>query len=225
MAIRKENNFKSIKRLTQIETFHTQDILIMLKQVFRDYFVESSSLVTLGKMQRIFLVITSFVLATVLLLLRTQIDSDRPLDFLARNSLEPQIALQNGQPTIIEFYADWCDACNSMAPSMMNNKSKFKNEIDIVLLNVDNPRWLDLIKKYEVNGIPQVNFFDETGTLKASSIGLKSMDEIDQIIFSLLNNKSFPELPGLNDNKTTNVSFSTLRKSSSSKLISPRSHS
>jgi len=187
--------------------------------------VESSSLAKLGKIQRIFLLITSFLIASMLLLIRTHIDNDKPLDFLARNSLEPQIALQNGRPTIIEFYADWCEACKSMAPSMMNIKKQFENEIDIVLLNVDNPIWLDLLQKYDVNGIPQLNFFDESGRLKGSSIGIKSTDEVDQIVFSLLNNQPFPKLPGLNDQETKDISFSTLRKESTEKLINPRSHS
>ncbi len=187
--------------------------------------MESTSLAKLGNVQRIFLLIISLVIALSLLLVRTHIENGNPLDFLARNSLEPETALRNGHPTIIEFYADWCEACQSMAPSMMNIKSKFQNEIDIVLLNVDNPRWLDLVQKYKVNGIPQMNFFDESGRFKGSSIGIKSIDEVDQMVVALLNNQPFPELPGINNQETTNISFSPLKEETSSKLVNPRSHS
>ena len=45
------------------------------------------------------------------------------------------------------------------------------NKIDIVLLNVDNSRWFNLIDKYDVNGIPQLTFFDDKGEFKGSFIG------------------------------------------------------
>ncbi len=187
--------------------------------------MENSSFVGLGKIQRIFLLIISFVIALALLILRNGLDNEKPLDFLARNSLEPEIALQNGRPTIIEFYADWCEACQEMAPSIINIKSKFENKIDIVLLNVDNQKWLDLIQKYDVNGIPQLNLFDESGSLKGKSIGIKTVDEINQIVFSLLNQQSLPDIPGINNNETFNSSFSILNEESSSRVVNPRSHS
>ena len=187
--------------------------------------MESSSLGTLGKIPRIFLLIISLLISVGLLLVRTHIDSDKPLDFLARNSLDPEIALQNGHPTIIEFYADWCEACQTMAAPMVNIKSKYEDEIDIVLLNVDNQRWLDLLQKYEVNGIPHMNFFDENGMLKGSSIGIKGNDQLNQLVISLLNSQPFPDYSGVNNNETSDLSFSTLKKEPSLQVINPRSHS
>ena len=81
------------------------------------------------------------------------------LDQLARQSLNPEIALSNGRPTILEFYADWCEACREMAPAMLNIENEVKQDMNIVLLNVENNLWQDLIDKYEVNGIPKLIFF------------------------------------------------------------------
>ena len=50
-----------------------------------------------------------------------------------------------------------------MAPDMIDAKKQNANKIDIVLLNVDNSRWNDLIDKYDVNGIPKLSFFDNNG--------------------------------------------------------------
>ena len=186
--------------------------------------METSQLIELGKVQKIFLVITSVLLALILLFFRTGLSSDKPLDILARNSLSPELALKNGHPTIIEFYADWCEACQEMAPTMLTLKKEYQNELDIVLLNVDNDQWLDLIEKYDVNGIPQLNLFDQYGDMNGISIGLKNIEQINQIASSLLDNKPLPEVLLINKNTEGKALFSRISKDISTNSIGPKSH-
>ncbi len=182
--------------------------------------MESSSLVALGKTQKIFLLIISFVLAAILFVMRIGLNSVKPLDFLARNSLQPELALQNGLPTVLEFYADWCEVCKEMAPQMLTLKNKYQNQIDIVLLNVDNPKWLDLIDKYQVNGIPQLNLFDESGQLKGQLTGLKNSDDLEKIAYSLINHENITKLANIKDDVSKKVFSSEIDV----KRIDPRSH-
>ena len=46
---------------------------------------------------------------------------------------------------MIEFYADWCQVCREMAPAMLQLEQKQANRLDVVMVNVDNPRWQDLV--------------------------------------------------------------------------------
>ena len=80
----------------------------------------SNSDIALGPRQKIFLVLLSFFLVVSLFFFRTGFKANEMLDQLANNSLEPEIALSNGKPTVFEFYADWCEACKEMAPDMLS---------------------------------------------------------------------------------------------------------
>ena len=107
----------------------------------------------LGRLQQVVLVVIAVALAIGLLFMRGGIQSETPMEQLARRSVEPEVALTNGKPTLIEFYADWCQVCREMAPAMLELERSTQNRLDVVLVNVDNPRWQDLVNRYEVNGI------------------------------------------------------------------------
>ncbi len=154
----------------------------------------SHSRTPLSGLQRTSLVLFSIVLAVVLFLFRFGINSPAPLDELARRSIDPETALANGRPTVFEFYADWCEACREMAPDILSIEEKNNHQIDFVLLNVDNESWDDLLKKYRVNGIPKLIFFNEEGELLGSSLGVRGKEELDGLIHSLLKNQPIPSL-------------------------------
>ena len=91
-------------------------------------------------------------------------------------SVDPEIAFKNNKPTFLEFYAEWCEVCKEMAPKVSSLKEKYEKDINFVFLNVDNKKWDKYVRKFEVNGIPQVSLFDRKGNLISTFIG--KQDEI-----------------------------------------------
>ena len=146
----------------------------------------------LGSFQKFFLVLLTIVLVILLFFFKNGFKESNMLTQLANNSLLPEEALTNGKPTIFEFYADWCEACKEMAPSMYDIKNRNIDKVDVVLLNVDNTRWIDLIDIYEVNGIPQLNFFDSNGDPKGFSVGVRKYDQLNDIFEALITNSELP---------------------------------
>ena len=86
-------------------------------------------------------------------------------------SVDPEIAFKNNKPTFLEFYAEWCEVCKEMAPKVSTLKDEYEKDINFVFLNVDNQKWDNYIRQFSVNGIPQVNLFDEKGNLISTFIG------------------------------------------------------
>ena len=146
----------------------------------------------LSFLQKIFLVLLSISLVASLFFFRNGFKANAMLEQLAKSSLEPEKALSNGRPTVFEFYADWCEACKEMAPDMINAKKINSNKVDIVLLNVDNAKWLGLIDKYDVNGIPQLTFFDDKGEFRGFSLGVRKYSELNEIFLALINDTELP---------------------------------
>ena len=132
----------------------------------------------LGQAQTVVLGVIAVARAVGLTVVRGGLQSGSPLDQLARRSLEPDVALANGRPTMIEFYADWCQVCREMAPAMLQLEQSQRGQLDVVMVNVDNPRWQDLVDRYDVNGIPQLNLFDAAGQPVGRSIGLRREQEL-----------------------------------------------
>ncbi|MEA5554558.1 thioredoxin family protein [Anabaena cylindrica UHCC 0172] len=127
---------------------------------------------TFGRRVRNFLiVIVAIALSLALFLgLRTQTDSVS-LTQLDQDSTPLEVALTNNQPTLVEFYADWCTVCQKMAPDMALLKQQYADKLNFVMLNVDNTKWLPEMLKYRVDGIPHFVFLGKQGEGVAEAIG------------------------------------------------------
>ena len=137
------------------------------------------------------------LLALLLFWWRGGLHPGAPLERLARQSPELDIALADGRPTLVEFYADWCEACRAMAPAMETIERSHHGALDVVLLNVDNPRWQPEVERYAVNGIPQLELFDAGGHSVGRSIGARRPEELEALTTALVESRPLPQLVGV----------------------------
>lgn len=93
------------------------------------------------------------------------------LGAIAEAATPMEVALTNGKPTLMEFYADWCTSCQAMASDMADLKQDYGDRVNFVMLNVDNSKWLPEMLHYRVDGIPHFVFLDRAGETLASTIG------------------------------------------------------
>ena len=170
----------------------------------------------LNDFQKILLLICALIFAIFLFFSGRGGGVKAPLDQLARSSLNPDLALNNGHPTIFEFYADWCEVCQEMAPSMISLEKSNRDKLDIVFLNVDNQKWEYYIRKFDVYGIPQINLFDREGNLNSTFIGKQEEFTIREFINRLQTEEKSQE-------EVFNPEFSAIKENKNNE-VNPRSH-
>ena len=131
----------------------------------------TSSELTAGKRVRnLLIVIVAIALSVALFLgIRSQ-NTDVSLTALDEKSTPLEVALSNGKPTLMEFYANWCTVCQAMAPDIAHLEQEYA-DVNFVMLNVDNTKWLPEMLKYRVDGIPHFVFLDRQGEAIASVVG------------------------------------------------------
>ena len=131
-------------------------------------------------------------------------------------SIDPEIAFKNNKPTFLEFYAEWCEVCKEMAPKVSSLKNEYQKDINFVFLNVDNQKWENYVRKFDVNGIPQVNLFDREGNIKYTFIGKQEESIIRESIFNLEREEESLE-------EIFNTEFSEIKVKKNSE-VNPSSH-
>ena len=167
-------------------------------------------------LKAIIVALVAFVIIALILSRGTLFQSTYLLKSFGELSVDPEIAFTNNKPTFLEFYAEWCEVCKEMAPKVSSLKEEYEKDFNFVFLNVDNQKWDNYIRKFDVNGIPQVNLFDKKGNLKSTFIGRQEeliiRDSIDQL-----------EKEAKSYEKNINAEFSLIKENKNNK-VTPRSH-
>ncbi len=106
---------------------------------------------------------------------------------MAQQSVPYQSALTNGKPTLVEFYADWCSSCQSLAPSIAKFHEQYGSQVNFVMLNVDDSQWRPLMQQYQVMGVPQFFFITSSRRVVKTLVGRVPESILAQLFEQLLN--------------------------------------
>jgi thiol:disulfide interchange protein len=89
----------------------------------------------------------------------------------AQAAMPYETAIANGQPTLIEFYADWCTTCQSMAPTLQAIHQDYGASLNFVMLNIDDPQWRAQVQEFNVTGVPHLVLRKGDGEVAETFVG------------------------------------------------------
>ncbi|MFP6637363.1 MAG: thioredoxin [Nitrospinaceae bacterium] len=90
-----------------------------------------------------------------------------------------QTVLKSDKPVMLDFWAEWCQPCKMLTPTVEELAGDFEGQILVGKLNVDdNPK---TATTYGIRGIPTLLFLKD-GKVVQQVVGVKSKAEIKKVI-------------------------------------------
>jgi thioredoxin 1 len=87
--------------------------------------------------------------------------------------------LQSSQPTLVDYWAEWCGPCKMIAPILDEVSASYEGKLRIAKMNVDENR--EIPAKFGIRGIPTLMLFKD-GQLAATKVGALSKAQLTAFI-------------------------------------------
>lgn len=89
--------------------------------------------------------------------------------------------INSEKPVLVDFFADWCGPCKTLAPILKDAKQELGEDVKIVKIDVDKNQ--PLAEKYQVRGVPTLILFKQGQQVWRQS-GVLQKSDLVQIVRS-----------------------------------------
>ena len=96
------------------------------------------------------------------------------------DTFEPEV-LQSETPVLVDYWAEWCGPCKSIAPILEEVAKEYEGRLKIAKINVDEHQ--STPAKFGIRGIPTLMLF-KNGNVEATRVGALSKSQLTAFLDS-----------------------------------------
>lgn len=89
--------------------------------------------------------------------------------------------INDDQPVLVDFYADWCGPCKMQTPILEKVASELKGKVKVIKIDVDKNQ--AAANKYQVRSIPTLILF-KSGKIKWQQAGVANENQLKEVILA-----------------------------------------
>ena len=90
--------------------------------------------------------------------------------------------VQSDLPVLVDFWAEWCQPCHMLAPTIEELAGDYKGKVKVGKVNTDENREVSV--KYGISAIPTIILFQDGEVIK-KFVGLTSKDQFEAALQDL----------------------------------------
>ena len=102
------------------------------------------------------------------------------IHYVTDQTFDPEV-LQSSTPVLVDYWAEWCGPCKSIAPILEAVAKEYGGRVKIAKINVDENQATPA--KFGIRGIPTLMLF-KNGNLEATRVGALSKSQLTAFLDS-----------------------------------------
>jgi thioredoxin 1 len=87
--------------------------------------------------------------------------------------------IKSDKPVLVDFWAEWCQPCHTLAPTIQALANEYGDRVKIGKLNIDANS--EVSGRYRIRGVPTILLI-KGGEVKEQVVGVTSKDNLIQMI-------------------------------------------